>query len=293
MIITGDAKLVAGALVKARGAMNATVSKDGKGNYGKYATLAAIVEATAAPFAQHGLAIIQEASIDEGGVTIDTWLIHESGGTIEFEALTMPLTDRKPQTVGSAITYARRYQLASVCGLAPDDDDGQAAQDATKPTQKSKPSAHNAPETTQKAQDAPEDKLAALRLKRLHVEMSDLEFNQEKRELALLDAEIAKLEQRPSVPATDDSNAPDDVEAELLDSWKTPADAHAWAVAIGACENIFEAQNSFKNLVAGHFGGKCTKSNLASVLLAYMRKQEAKLEELFNQEQAEPEKEAA
>lgn len=138
MIITGDAKLVASAFVKARGAMNATVSKDGKGNYGKYATLAAIVEATAAPFAQHGLAIIQEASIDEGGVTIDTWLIHESGGTIEFEALTMSLTDRKPQTVGSAITYARRYQLASVCGLAPDDDDGQAAQDGTKTTQKGK-----------------------------------------------------------------------------------------------------------------------------------------------------------
>lgn len=91
----------------------------------------------------------------------------------------------------------------------------------------------------------------------------------------------------------EDSNAPDDVEAELLDSWKTPADAHAWAVAIGACENIFEAQNSFKNLVAAHFGGKCTKSNLASVHLAYMRKQEAKLEELFQEEQTEQEKVSA
>lgn len=138
MIINGDAKLVASAFVKARSEMSATVAKDKKGNFGHYATLAAIVEATASAFGQHGLAIIQEASMDEAGVTVDTWLIHESGGTIEFEALTMPLTDRKPQAVGSAITYARRYQLASVCGLAPDDDDGQAAQDATKSTQKGK-----------------------------------------------------------------------------------------------------------------------------------------------------------
>lgn len=91
----------------------------------------------------------------------------------------------------------------------------------------------------------------------------------------------------------EDSNAPDDAEAELLDSWKSPADAHAWAVAIGACENIFEAQNSFKNLVNERFGGKCTKTNIANVHLAYMRKQEAKLEELFEKEQAEPEAQAA
>lgn len=129
MIITGDAKIVASAFVKARGEMNATVTKDKKGNFGDYATLAALVEASAAPLAKHGLAIIQEASIDEGGVTVATWLVHESGSVIEFAPLTMLLTDRKPQAVGSAITYARRYQLASVCGLAPDDDDGQAAQD--------------------------------------------------------------------------------------------------------------------------------------------------------------------
>lgn len=98
-----------------------------------------------------------------------------------------------------------------------------------------------------------------------------------------------------STPANpfDDNYAPDDAEAELLDSWKSPADAHAWAVAISACENIFEAQNSFKNLVNEKFGGKCTKTNIASVHLAYMRKQEAKLEELFQREQTEPAKVAA
>jgi hypothetical protein len=145
MIIHGEAKLITAAYVKARSAMGATVTEDEKGNFGKYATLAAITKATTEPFFKNGLAIIQESELHEGGVTVSTWLVHESGATIEFAPLTMPLTDKRPQAVGSAITYARRYQLVSVCGLAPDDDDGQAAQDATKPTQPVKMQAQRQP----------------------------------------------------------------------------------------------------------------------------------------------------
>jgi hypothetical protein len=133
MKIDGDAKLICGALVKARSEMAATVSKDKKGNFGMYATLAAIVEASSPAFAAHGLAVMQEVGMDEHGVVISTWLVHESGATMQFESLPMPLADRKPQAVGSAITYGRRYALAAICGLAPDDDDGQAAQDTYKP----------------------------------------------------------------------------------------------------------------------------------------------------------------
>jgi len=129
-------KLIAAAFVKARKEIGGTVGKDKKGNFGDYATLAAITEATSAPLANQGLAIIQEAELSADGVTILTTLLHESGATMIFAPLTMPLTDRKPQAVGSAITYGRRYALAAVCGLAPDDDDGEAAQAATKPTQK-------------------------------------------------------------------------------------------------------------------------------------------------------------
>ena len=135
MIYNND-KLIAAAFVKARAAIGGTVGKDAKGNFGRYATLAAITDAITEPLAKNGLAVIQEAELDETGVTVLTTLLHESGATMQFAPLTMPLTDRKPQAVGSAITYGRRYALAAVCGLAPDDDDGQAAQDATKPTQK-------------------------------------------------------------------------------------------------------------------------------------------------------------
>lgn len=133
-------KLIAAAFVKARKEIGGTVGKDKKGNYGDYATLAAITEATSAALANQGLAIIQEAELDTDGVTILTTLLHESGATMIFAPLTMPLTDRKPQAVGSAITYGRRYALAAICGLAPDDDDGEAAQAATKtPAKSAKP----------------------------------------------------------------------------------------------------------------------------------------------------------
>lgn len=150
MKIDGDAKVIAAAFVKARQEMTSLVVKDGTGNYGKYLTLAAIVEATTEPLASNGLAIVQEASIDERGVCIETWLVHESGSTMQFSPLVMPVGDKRPQAVGSAITYGRRYALAAVCGLAPDDDDGQAAQDSTKPQQQKPATIEQKPQDARK-----------------------------------------------------------------------------------------------------------------------------------------------
>lgn len=138
MRIEGDSKLIASAFVKACGAMSATVTEDAKGNFGMYATLAAIVKATRATLAEHGLLLVQEPILDEQGLTIETSLLHESGAIMYFAPLTLPVTDRRPQAVGSAITYGRRYALAAICGLAPDDDDAQAAQDAQARPQQAK-----------------------------------------------------------------------------------------------------------------------------------------------------------
>lgn len=148
MIIHGDAKAICAAYVKARGDMSATVIKDAKGNFGKYATLAAIVEATTPHLAKHALAVVQEASTDEMGIVIETWLVHESGATMQFTPLPLPLTDRRPQAVGSALTYGRRYALASIFGLAPDDDDGQAAQDAQQAPQRAQATPTDKPKAT-------------------------------------------------------------------------------------------------------------------------------------------------
>ena len=136
MIISGQK--VAAAWVTARAAIGGTVAKDAKANYGRYATLAAVMEIVTPALAANKLAIVQEAEMADGEVTVAATVLHESGETIEFLPLTMPMAQRTAQAVGSALTYARRYQLVSIFGLAPDDDDGEAAT-APKPTRRPQP----------------------------------------------------------------------------------------------------------------------------------------------------------
>jgi len=91
----------------------------------KYAGLDDIINSIRKPLSEAGLSFVQLPS--ENALT--TVLMHESG---EYIQGTIPVTAKKendPQAYGSAITYARRYSLASVLGLAvgDDDDDGNAA----------------------------------------------------------------------------------------------------------------------------------------------------------------------
>jgi hypothetical protein len=62
------------------------------------------------------------------GVAVRTMLLHTSGQWIASRYV-MPIGDKlTPQAIGSAITYARRYALSAIVGIAPDDDDdGNAA----------------------------------------------------------------------------------------------------------------------------------------------------------------------
>jgi hypothetical protein len=59
-------------------------------------------------------------------VSVVTRILHASGQWMEDGVSTM-LPTGDPQSVGSAITYLRRYALQSVAGVAADDDDGEAA----------------------------------------------------------------------------------------------------------------------------------------------------------------------
>ena len=93
----------------------------------RYADLASVWEAIRRPLSEHGLSVIQCPSAEGPRVTITTMLVHRSGQWI-CSALTVTAKEDAPQAVGSAITYARRYALQSVAGVAPDDDDGEEAQ---------------------------------------------------------------------------------------------------------------------------------------------------------------------
>ena len=103
----------------------------------KYADLGACLEAVDDALLSNGIALYQETSEDATGVTVETVLLHESGQTIRSGKLHVPASKQDPQGYGSALTYARRYSLMTACGIAPEDDDGNAASHASvKPGQK-------------------------------------------------------------------------------------------------------------------------------------------------------------
>jgi hypothetical protein len=122
-------KELAEALAKAQGQIEGA-KKDTKGHNYKYADLASVWEVCREPLSQNGLSVAQ---FPEGGpdqVTVVTRLFHSSGQWLE-SSLTLRPTKPDAQGIGSAITYARRYSLMAVAGIAPEDDDGQ---EASKPT---------------------------------------------------------------------------------------------------------------------------------------------------------------
>jgi hypothetical protein len=93
----------------------------------KYADLASVVDACMPALSRAGIAVLQPPFDDETGRYVKTIFVHgESGETVECR---VPLIIGKNdmQGYGSAVTYARRYGLMGMAGIAPEDDDGNAA----------------------------------------------------------------------------------------------------------------------------------------------------------------------
>lgn len=122
-------KNLAGALCKFQSGMEA-ITKDATNPFfkSKYASLSAIIEDTRKGLAEQGLSYAQFPS---GESSLETILMHASGEWLADSFIIKPV-DSKPQSLGSAITYARRYALCSILGLQVDDDDGN---EASKPAQ--------------------------------------------------------------------------------------------------------------------------------------------------------------
>lgn len=116
------------ALAAAQGAMK-HADKDSKNPHfsSRYADLASVIDACRAPLAANGLSVVQLPAITDRGHVLRTRLLHASGQWIESE-IPVLTTRGGPQEYGSALTYARRYALAAMVGVAPDDDDGEAAE---------------------------------------------------------------------------------------------------------------------------------------------------------------------
>jgi hypothetical protein len=126
------------ALAKAQAAMQAAkFDKTNPHFKNKYASLAAVIDAVRKPLADNGLCYTQTTEIREGGLVLVTTLRH--GG--QWVASEYPLpTAAKPQELGSALTYARRYSLSAIaCIAADEDDDAEGARNEGQTIQRRRP----------------------------------------------------------------------------------------------------------------------------------------------------------
>jgi hypothetical protein len=127
-------KDLAAALVKAQAAMEGAKKDASNPHFGsKYADLASVWDAVRKPLTDNDLCIVQFPRTAGNGVEIETTLLHGATGQFMSDVLWVPCGKNDAQGLGSAITYGRRYSLMAVTGIAPEDDDGNAAAASHKP----------------------------------------------------------------------------------------------------------------------------------------------------------------
>ena len=93
----------------------------------KYADLGSVMDACLPSLTQNGIALLQPIGEDESGRYVETLFIHSDSGETLSCRVPMIMQKNDMQGLGSAITYARRYGLMSMAGVAPEDDDGHGA----------------------------------------------------------------------------------------------------------------------------------------------------------------------
>lgn len=121
-------KAIAAALVKAQKEFGPALKTQTNPAFrSKYANLAACVEAVVDALNNNGIFLMQPTHECDNGVIVETVFIHESGEQLSSGKLHVPATKHDAQGYGSALTYARRYSLMTACGIAAEDDDGNAA----------------------------------------------------------------------------------------------------------------------------------------------------------------------
>ncbi len=121
-------KNIAAAFVKAQKGFAPALKTNTNPHFkSRYVGLDGCIEAVIDALNAQGIALLQPTHECESGVMVETLFVHESGETLSGGKLHVPASKNDPQGYGSALTYARRYSLMAACGIAPEDDDGNAA----------------------------------------------------------------------------------------------------------------------------------------------------------------------
>lgn len=131
---TEDIKELVTALSKAQGAMKPAIFDKINPHFkSRYASFTSCVEACQKPLAENGLSFMQYCEIVGEKYQLVTMLAHTSGQWIKSYFPFNPI-DSKIQTLGSTLSYAKRYSLCALLGIVSDDDDddGNAADNLNK-----------------------------------------------------------------------------------------------------------------------------------------------------------------
>jgi len=118
---------LAAALAKAQRTLKAAIKDSTNPHFrSRYADLASIWSAWQEAGPANGLAITQTTAVRDGAIVLITQMSHSSGQWMRGEYPLNPIKN-DPQGLGSVLTYARRYNLAAITGVCPDDDDSEGA----------------------------------------------------------------------------------------------------------------------------------------------------------------------
>src|SRR5580704_14787441 len=115
-------------LVNPEKSLTATIRSDGPGRTDqtfRYASLSSGLDIVRKTLGQHEIATVQTTAIDQaaGTVNLTTVLAHASGEWIASDWPVCAVADTAtPRRMGAALTYARRYALFTLVGIAGEDD---------------------------------------------------------------------------------------------------------------------------------------------------------------------------
>jgi len=128
MMKTSDSiTAIAPALVKAQALIEDAVKDSSNPAFrSKYADLSAVLAVIRKPMADNDLCVLQSPDRSDGGVEVETRILHKSGEWIS-QSCFIPITKWDAHGMGSGITYGRRYGLMAIFCIGTEDDDGNTA----------------------------------------------------------------------------------------------------------------------------------------------------------------------
>jgi len=151
---------IAPALVKAQALIEGAVKDSSNPAFrSKYADLSAVLAVIRQPMADNDLCVIQSPVRADGGVEVETLILHKTGEWIS-QSCFIPINKWDAHGTGSGITYGRRYGLMSIFCIGTEDDDGNTAVDrgsappAKKVVQTTPPAQYQAASMERKARAA-------------------------------------------------------------------------------------------------------------------------------------------